>query len=951
MSPNMDGLKAVTAVAIAVAFLFMAVSPMFAIESDDSSAAVTSSGIQYAVNGNRVTITGYSGTSGDLVIPASINGKTVTAISASAFSGNTTIQTVTFASGSQITTLPSNVFQNCTSLTSVALPSGLTSIGNSVFAGSGVTSIAIPSGVTSIGNYAFNGCTALTGITFAAGSTLATIGTYAFANCTSLTSFEVPATVTTVGNYAFYGDAALTSVTFDGTALTSLGHDAFNGCGMTSIMLPSGLTSVQYYTFRNCASLKYIYIPSSVTNFSAYALAGCSNVIKVIYDGSYGYAVSVNGNVGGRVYVSSYNAYAVADDGYTFEKWTYGSTTSYNTSVAVSAGNSYVAYFAPKTYTVTWVVDGDSTVQSYLCGAVVTAPAVVMDGFAVVWSPTVPSVMPAQNLTVTASFIPAVAGTYTVEHYRFDALGNASMVSSQTLAGYVGATTAAVADSYDGYTVDVFNQKTVAADGSTVVRIYYQPMFYVLTVAAGSHASVTVTGEGGRALGSGSIIYYGEELTAYDSSDSGYTVSAFSCNGAPLSSGTAFTVTGDMAVSVSAVYTGYSYVLVPKNAVINAQYGYSSALYNAQVKNTGSGYVYADYVSSSSLFTISNNGGSYIYPGASSSITVTAQTGLAVGTYVTYIYLKHDNGTNDNWTYFCGTVTLIVSEARREAPNVTVTNGTAPGVISGADTTMEYSYNGGEYTSVASDGDMTGLAAGSYSFRRPADAANTLPSNETILVIKPASATGIYVPDTGAVVTEGYAQFQVPLTIVNISYWWVTISQDNGSVVLSDNWYSVEYGDTQIGLGKGESSNDVSVVVPAGLTAGTYGIGVMVTATNGATCTATVSIVVKSAAVFTASITELVGGSFLAVQGTTLTFHAVGSEVLTYVGIDSPICGGIDAAVSADGMTETFTYTPGTSESGYFFVTLDLGGQGGSVSLSFYIHVIPAMGFLTEPEV
>ena len=56
-------------------------------------------------------------------------------------------------------------FEGCSGLTSITLPSGVTSIGDSAFSGCiGLTSITLPSGVTKIGNYAFEGCSGLTSI-------------------------------------------------------------------------------------------------------------------------------------------------------------------------------------------------------------------------------------------------------------------------------------------------------------------------------------------------------------------------------------------------------------------------------------------------------------------------------------------------------------------------------------------------------------------------------------------------------------------------------------------------------------------------------------------------------------------------------------------------------------------------------------------------------------------
>jgi len=58
-----------------------------------------------------------------------------------------------------VTYIYGSAFSDCTGLTSIILPSSITSIGGSAFSGCTMTSITIPEGVTSIGNYAFSSWT------------------------------------------------------------------------------------------------------------------------------------------------------------------------------------------------------------------------------------------------------------------------------------------------------------------------------------------------------------------------------------------------------------------------------------------------------------------------------------------------------------------------------------------------------------------------------------------------------------------------------------------------------------------------------------------------------------------------------------------------------------------------------------------------------------------------
>ena len=145
-------------------------------------------------------------------------------------------------------------FYDCTSLTAVVIPEGVTGIGASSFRQcTGLTSIHIPEGVLSLGEWAFG-------------------------DCSSLATVTIPQSVTAIGEGAFYNCNNLSSVTIP-QSVVSIGSGAFNGCSsITSIAIPENVTNIQSWTFYDCASLVSVSIPSSVTKIGSNAFYGCHSL-------------------------------------------------------------------------------------------------------------------------------------------------------------------------------------------------------------------------------------------------------------------------------------------------------------------------------------------------------------------------------------------------------------------------------------------------------------------------------------------------------------------------------------------------------------------------------------------------------------------------------------------------------------------------------------------------
>ena len=168
-------------------------------------------------------------------------------------------------------------FSGCSSLTSLTLPSSVTSIGGHAFElCSGLTSLTLPSSVTSIGEFAFRYCSGLTSLTIPSGVT--TIDYYAFADCSGLTSLTLPSSVTSIGGHAFAWCSGLTSLTLH-SSVTSIGDYAFAWCsGLTSLTLPSSVTSIGGHAFEACSGLTSLTLPSSVTEIDRSAFERCNNL-------------------------------------------------------------------------------------------------------------------------------------------------------------------------------------------------------------------------------------------------------------------------------------------------------------------------------------------------------------------------------------------------------------------------------------------------------------------------------------------------------------------------------------------------------------------------------------------------------------------------------------------------------------------------------------------------
>lgn len=108
-----------------------------------------------------------------------------------------------------------------------------------------------------LGDYVFNGCSGLTSLTLP--SSVTKIGCYALLNCIGLTSLPLPSSVTEIGEGAFLNCRGLTNFTIP-SGVTSIGQGAFFCCyGLISLTIPSSVTAIGSQAFNDCSGLTSIY--------------------------------------------------------------------------------------------------------------------------------------------------------------------------------------------------------------------------------------------------------------------------------------------------------------------------------------------------------------------------------------------------------------------------------------------------------------------------------------------------------------------------------------------------------------------------------------------------------------------------------------------------------------------------------------------------------------------
>lgn len=249
--------------------------------------------------------------SGILNIPSTIeyegNTYTVTSIGSEAFKGCSTLTGVSIPA--TVTYIGYSAFVNCSSLSSLRFEDGEqtlqityedrgryldgramfyycpanvyigrplhyythSSLGYGPFYKCPIRSVSIGGYMTEVPENLFTGCSRNTNVTLA--NSVIKIGASAFSSNTSLTSLDL-GSVETIGNSAFSGCSALKLVELP-TTITKMGTHVFGYCGLTTLSIPDNITTIPNYAFRANTSLETVYLPSTLTDINDMAFSDC----------------------------------------------------------------------------------------------------------------------------------------------------------------------------------------------------------------------------------------------------------------------------------------------------------------------------------------------------------------------------------------------------------------------------------------------------------------------------------------------------------------------------------------------------------------------------------------------------------------------------------------------------------------------------------------------------
>ncbi len=268
----------------------------------------------YSIKDNTVLISKFTGKGAAATVPKTVKTLPVTSIEANTFLGSKDLTSVSLPEG--VSSIGETAFGDCEKLVKVSIPASAATIGNHAFRGcpkllsidvaaanpnyrsvDGILFdklqtilIKYPSGkkgsytisdsVISIGR-AFSFCEGLTGLVIGKG--VASVEVRALAGCKNLLSVTIGENMASIANSAFLQCENLTSIAF-GSGVTSIGETAFQECKkLTNVIIPANVISIDYGAFADCTGLKSVTFKGNAPKLGDKAFAGTSPSFGILY--------------------------------------------------------------------------------------------------------------------------------------------------------------------------------------------------------------------------------------------------------------------------------------------------------------------------------------------------------------------------------------------------------------------------------------------------------------------------------------------------------------------------------------------------------------------------------------------------------------------------------------------------------------------------------------------
>ena len=235
-------------------------------ETDPPVSVSPASDFLYEEDGDGITILEYKGEDKNVVIPAMIEGKPVTAIGQKSGEGNL------FG--------PSEYcFDRQGRVVSVSVPDSVKALGRYAFQGSSaLVRVELPDSLRILDDSAFANCVSLTSLNLP--DSLVEIGDFAFMNCSSLTYVRIPANVLVIGRYAFFYSGLEAMQMKDG--VSEISWYAFSHSPLKEIVLPDSVKTIGKCAFADCSALEKITLGKNLERIEEQAFAGAETLTSIV---------------------------------------------------------------------------------------------------------------------------------------------------------------------------------------------------------------------------------------------------------------------------------------------------------------------------------------------------------------------------------------------------------------------------------------------------------------------------------------------------------------------------------------------------------------------------------------------------------------------------------------------------------------------------------------------